>query len=261
MKIRQIRNATLKINFAGKTILVDPMLSKKGELPPFGPPILPLYPASGNMENNPLVELPIPVEELLDNVDAVIITHLHEDHWDAAAVELIDKNMPLYVQNEEDSEKLGEQGFKNIYVLGHQTALDDVLLTYVEAKHASNDQMLAVAGKSCGVIFEHKDEPTTYLLGDTVWYENVENTLKKYQPKVAIINAGNNQFSEGGPLVMGAEGVHEVHKTLPSTMLFATHMEAVNHAFLTREELANYAEKHGFSNQLTIPADGEEIVY
>ena len=111
------------------------------------------------------------------------------------------------------------------------------------------------------VIFEHKDEPTTYLLGDTVWYENVENTLKKYQPKVAIINAGNNQFSEGGPLVMGAEGVHEVHKTLPSTMLFATHMEAVNHAFLTREELANYAEKHGFSNQLTLPADGEEIVY
>lgn len=97
MKIRQIRNATLKINFAGKTILVDPMLSKKGELPPFGPPILPLYPASGNMENNPLVELPIPVEELLDNVDAVIITHLHDDHWDAAAVELIDKNMPLYV--------------------------------------------------------------------------------------------------------------------------------------------------------------------
>ena len=59
--------------------------------------------------------------------------------------------MPLYVQNEEDAEKLGEQGFKNIYVLGHQTALDDVLLTYVEAKHASNDQMLAVVGKSCGV--------------------------------------------------------------------------------------------------------------
>ena len=55
------------------------------------------------------MELPIPVEELLDNVDAVIITHLHEDHWDAAAVELIDKNMPLYVQNEEDAEKLGEQ--------------------------------------------------------------------------------------------------------------------------------------------------------
>lgn len=29
MKITQIRNATLKIRYAGKTFLIDPMLSKK----------------------------------------------------------------------------------------------------------------------------------------------------------------------------------------------------------------------------------------
>ncbi|MBZ2154925.1 hypothetical protein K1J10_09815 [Streptococcus australis] len=41
---------------------------------------------------------------------------------------------------------------------------------------------------------------------------------------------------------------------------FLPHMEAVSQ-FLTRQELADYAEKHGFSHQLIIPADGEEIVY
>lgn len=261
MKIKQIRNATLKIQYAGKTILVDPMLSKKGELPVFGPPTVPFHPTSENLENNPLVELPIPAEEVLEGVDAAIVTHMHIDHWDPAAVELIDEELPLYSQNEEEAEKLREQGFQKVYVLGNQTSFGEISLTYVEAHHASNDEMLAISGHACGVIFEHKDEPTTYLLGDTVWYENVENTLQKYQPQVAIINAGNNQFKESGPLIMGAEGVHEVHKTLPSAKLFATHMEAVNHAFLTRQELADYAEKHGFSHQLIIPADGEEIVY
>ena len=99
MKIKQIRNATLKIQYAGKTILVDPMLSKKGELPVFGPPTVPFHPTSENLENNPLVELPIPAEEVLEGVDAVIVTHMHIDHWDPAAVELIDEELPLYSQN------------------------------------------------------------------------------------------------------------------------------------------------------------------
>ena len=261
MKIKQIRNATLKIQYGGKTILVDPMLSKKGTIPAFGPPEVPFHPTSGNMENNPLVELPIPVEQILEGVDAVIVTHLHVDHWDPAAVELIDKEITLFSQNEEDAEQLRSQGFQKVYVLGNQTHFGDITLSYVEARHASNDQMLAISGKACGVIFQHRDEPTVYLLGDTVWYDNVGQTLKKYQPEVAIINAGNNQFKESGPLIMGADGVHEVHKTLPSAKLFASHMEAVNHAFLTRQELADYADKNGFSEQLVIPADGEEVVY
>ena len=35
MEVTQIRNATLKLNYGGKTFLIDPMLSKKGELPSF----------------------------------------------------------------------------------------------------------------------------------------------------------------------------------------------------------------------------------
>jgi len=45
---------------------------------------------------------------------------------------------------------------------------------------------------------------------------------------------------------MGAEDVLKVHKTLPETQLMATHMEAVNHAYLTRKELKNFAIKHNF---------------
>ncbi|MBD8836935.1 MULTISPECIES: MBL fold metallo-hydrolase [Paenibacillus] len=260
MYITQIRNATLKIKYGKKIFLVDPMLSKKGEIPPFAPPHAPM-PMSGNLESNPITELPMSVNEILEGVDALIVTHLHPDHWDPAASEQIDKQIPLFSQNEDDATTLREQGFKNVYVIGDKTHFEGISLTHTNGKHASVDEMLAISGPACGVVFKHESEKTVYLLGDTVWYDEVENNLQKYQPDVVIINAGNNQFEIGGPLIMGAEGVLKVHQTLPEAELFATHMEAVNHAYLTRKELKDFAKEHGFGAKLSVPEDGEKLEY
>lgn len=35
MYIQQIRNATLVVEYTGKTFLIDPMLAEKGTYPPF----------------------------------------------------------------------------------------------------------------------------------------------------------------------------------------------------------------------------------
>ncbi|WP_052675952.1 MBL fold metallo-hydrolase [Paenibacillus sp. IHBB 10380] len=68
MKIRQIRNATMVLNYGNMTFLIDPFLGAKGVYPPF--------PNTSNQVNNPTAELPIPVEEIVQT-DAVIVTHLH----------------------------------------------------------------------------------------------------------------------------------------------------------------------------------------
>lgn len=34
---------------------------------------------------NPLVELPMKAEDTFKDVDAIILTHTHEDHWDKVA--------------------------------------------------------------------------------------------------------------------------------------------------------------------------------
>lgn len=51
MNIRHIRNATAVIEYGGKRILIDPMLSDKGSFDPF-----PNSPRQD--QKNPLVELP-----------------------------------------------------------------------------------------------------------------------------------------------------------------------------------------------------------
>ena len=38
---------------------------------------------------NPLVELPMKAEDTFKDVDAIILTHTHEDHWDEVAQKIL----------------------------------------------------------------------------------------------------------------------------------------------------------------------------
>lgn len=84
-----VRNATGKLTYNDTTILIDPMLAEKGR-----------YEGFQNCFNpevrNPVVELPESKEKVLENVDAVIVTHTHLDHWDEVAQSFIQKDILLF---------------------------------------------------------------------------------------------------------------------------------------------------------------------
>ena len=110
IKFEHIRNATSKITYKGITFLIDPMLAPKDAYPGF----------EGTYNNHlrfPLVDLPNSIMEILKDVDAIIVTHTHLDHWDNYAVENIKKDIPIFVQNKKDYNIIKEQGFKNIFIL------------------------------------------------------------------------------------------------------------------------------------------------
>lgn len=67
--VRLIRNATLKIRYDGKTILLDPMLGEKATSM-----------SALGVNKNPRVHLTMPVEEVLDGLDFALLTHPHIDH-------------------------------------------------------------------------------------------------------------------------------------------------------------------------------------
>lgn len=248
MQIQQIRNATIFLYYGGKKFLIDPVLAPKGSYPPF--------PNSLRQDQkNPLVELPVPIEDLL-KADAYIVTHLHIDHFDEAAKNLISKSSPLFVQNEEDRNILADWGFNNLSVLWENTLFQGISLTKTPGQHGTGKVLLG-SGNVCGIIFRHPTEKTLYIAGDTVWYEGVAQTVRKYQPKVIIVNSGANQFFDSESLIMGKQDVYELHKAAPDAKIIASHMEAVNHWTLSRQDLADFAKEMHFSKQLWIPEDGE----
>ena len=85
MKIQQIRNAMVRIRYAGKTFLTDPWLAPRGSMGTFRDyPMFRCRPERLDLPL-PLCDLPMPVADILTGVDAYIVTHVHPDHIDMAA--------------------------------------------------------------------------------------------------------------------------------------------------------------------------------
>ena len=252
MKLTQCRNAMLVIEYAGRKFLIDPVFAEKGTYPPF--------PSIERADvKNPLHDLPFPADTLAA-VDAVIVTHLHPDHFDEEAKQRLDKRLPVFVQNAADCDALLAAGFRNVTVLGEQTAFGDVRLSRTEGRHGYDEAIAQRLGPVCGVVLQSEREKTLYIAGDTVWCEPVAQAIARYAPSVIVLNAGGNSAREL-QLIMGKHDVLRVHEAAPAAQLVAVHMEAYNHWTVSREALRAFAEEHGFAAALSVPEDGESAAF
>ena len=213
MYLQQIRNATIFLYYGGKKFLIDPVLAPKGSWPPFPNSIR-------QDQNNPLVELPVPVDELLE-ADAYIITHLHMDHFDEQAQRLLPKDAPIFVQNTSDQIALSKKGFKNLHILNENTSFYGVHLIKTPGQHGKGNILLR-SGEVCGIVFCHPTEKTLYVAGDTVWYKGVAETIHRYSPKIIVANAGANRMLNSELLIMGKEDVYELWKAAPKDVAAAS---------------------------------------
>jgi L-ascorbate metabolism protein UlaG (beta-lactamase superfamily) len=252
MNIQQIRNATLVIEYAGKRFLVDPLLANKGAYPP-------IQNSARQDQNNPLVELPTSIDNLIQ-VDAVIVTHLHLDHFDEVAKKVLPKDLKMFAQNEEDANELKNAGFFNVEILQENTVFEGIQLIKTKGEHGRGD-VLKFIGQVCGIVFNHPNEKKLYIAGDTVWYDGVQEVLQKNNPEIIIVNGGDNQFLEGGSLIMGKDDIYEVYKAAPDAKIIVSHMEAINHWALSREDLRSFINEKGITAHVFVPEDGEGYAF
>ncbi len=258
MKLTQIRNATLKLEYAGTRFLIDPMLAKKDAWPGF--------PGTARSHlRNPLVELPLPVEDVLD-VDVIIVTHTHMDHWDEAAQLLIPKDSLIYTQNDSDAELIRSQSFTAVHVLSETNMIAGIQVVKTDGQHGSDEayaipEVAERLGDACGLIFSHETEKTLYIAGDTVWVKPYEDSLLIHQPDIVVLNIGSATVDGIGAIIMGKQDALHTLKILPSATVVAAHMEAVNHCLLTRAELRDYATEYGIGAQVLVPEDGETLTF
>ena len=248
MKIQQIRNATIRIECAGKHFLVDPWFQKKGTgmIAPSPDPEKAKIPS-------PTTELPFPVEQIMEGIDAIIVTHIHPDHFDPETAAMLDKSIPVFTANEETKSQIEGFGYTSVTVLKDEgTNFDGVILIRTEAMHGESPDH--AAGPVCGIILQAAGEPVLYVAGDTVYYKGVERAL---EPDVVVLNACGAELMGLGRLIMGAEDVLKVCEAAPDAAIIASHMDTVNHATVSRTGLRDFLRKHGKDGRVSIPEDGE----
>jgi len=260
VQVQQIRNATARIDYAGKTFLVDPFLAKKGTYPGF--------PGTFHSElRNPTVELPLPVKDIVRGVDAVIVTHTHLDHWDGGDHAFIPKAMPLFVQHEADARLIRGQGYTDVRIMTDSTEFEGVRLTKTGGRHGTEEMYGAkplgdALGEAMGVVFQAPGVKTVYIVGDTVWNATVDATLAMFNPDVLILNTGDARMKGyTGAIIMGKDDVLHAWQAMPNATIIATHMDAINHMTLSRKELRDHVNEHGIGDRVRIPADGEVLKF
>lgn len=253
MKITHIRNATSIIEYANKRFLVDPMLGEKGSFASF--------PGAPREEQaNPLVDLPMPLEDIISQLDAIILTHLHVDHFDEAAKKRLPKNIKVFVQDKNDAEEVMNLGFTDVEILTDYTIFHGIKLIKTPGEHGRGE-ILKIIGDVCGVILDHADEDKLYIAGDTVWYSGIRSVINIHNPDVIVVNGGDNQFYEGSSLIMNEYDIYQVAKESPDSKIVVVHMEAVNHWNLSRARLQEFLEANDLSSRIFIPADGERYIF
>jgi L-ascorbate metabolism protein UlaG (beta-lactamase superfamily) len=218
MRVRLVRHATLLLETSVGRILVDPMLRAAGTSPPIeGTP---------SPRRNPLVELPIPAEEVLDGVDLCIVTHLHRDHFD----DLVPLDLPILTQPE-SADELRARGHTDVRT-------EHPAIPMTRGRHGTGEIGRAMGPVSGWVV------DGVYLAGDTILCDEVHEAIRRHEPRVIVVNGGAARFLEGDPITMGAAEVRMLE--LPAMVV---HLEAINHCL----------EPRSAYERAIVPLDGEVV--
>tara|TARA_R110002073_G_scaffold72537_1_gene177484 strand:- start:477044 stop:477721 length:678 start_codon:yes stop_codon:yes gene_type:complete len=186
MKITYLGHASLAIEVAGKTIIVDPFISEN------------------ELAKN------IDIQSL--RADYILITHAHFDH--VADVELIAKRTnAILISNYEIVMHYKEKGLKG-HPMNHGGSwqFDFGKVTYTNAIHTSSFADGTYGGHPGGFILE-TTEGTVYIAGDTALTYDMKLIPLKAKLDLAILPIGDN-FTMGMEDAVLASDFVECNKVL-----------------------------------------------
>jgi L-ascorbate metabolism protein UlaG (beta-lactamase superfamily) len=236
MRLTLVRHATLIVELEGRRILVDPMLDDAGARQPVED--------TPRQRRNPLVPLPFPAEEVVRGLDAAIVTHLHQDHFDESGARLLPRDVPVFCQPE-DEERLKEVGL-DARPVEDELDWDGLRIARTGGRHGAEEKVARALAPVSGFVLGG-----LYIAGDTVWCREVEEAIERHRPRVAVVNASGARFLSSGPLVMTAAEVREVVARVPRVVV--VHLEAVNHCLESRDEIREAVP------EALVPEDGETL--
>jgi len=234
MKLTLVRHATLVLETSAGRVLVDPMLDPAGARPPIED--------TPNDLRNPLVELPADAASIVDGVAGVIVTHLHQDHFDKTAAGLLPPAVPLLTQPE-SLDGLRSRGFVAA------TADPDGWLG-LDVVRTSGRHGTGALGRELGPVSGFVVDGV-YVAGDTIWCDEVADALARHRPRAIVANGSGARFVEGDAIVMDAADVRTLRDATDAAVV-VVHLEAINHCLERRDV---YRAIDG----VVVPADGETL--
>ena len=252
MHLRHVRHATSILTLNHRSILVDPVLAEAGTLPP-----IPLTPCK---RPNPMTGLKTPLETLL-GAQAILSTHLHRDHFDQRARELLDRGRTVLCQPG-DAPAFRDWGFRDVRPVEEALLWEGITVTRVAARHGEGPVGEAM-GTASGYVLGAPGEPTVYLAGDTMDVPGIRAVVETHHPSVRVLNAGAPRFLHSRRIVLDLLDLERTLRDHPDLPTVLVHLDTWNHCIETREDYREYFTPQRLRDlgvqSLLIPEDDEVL--
>jgi L-ascorbate metabolism protein UlaG (beta-lactamase superfamily) len=195
-----VGNATTLISAGGVTLLTDPNFLHRGQHAYLG------YGLLSKRRREPALDI-----DGLPTVDAIVLSHMHGDHWDRVAQGGLDKGLPV-VTTPHAAKRLVRRGFGNAVALQtwqtHTIAKDDVTVvaTSLPGRHAPTpiDRMLPPV---MGTMLEFTAVGATrrlYISGDTLLVDELRQIPVRFASiDVGVLHLGGTRLPFGRHLPFG----------------------------------------------------------
>jgi L-ascorbate metabolism protein UlaG (beta-lactamase superfamily) len=186
-----VGTATVILRYAGFTILTDPNFLHQGDHVHLG------YGLRSRRQTEPAISI-----EELPPLDLLVLSHMHDDHFDRIAAEKLDKTLPI-VSTPHAVKSLRQKGFTTLYPLDPWQSLtvrkgeSKLTITAMPGRHGPNI-LAAALPPVMGSLLEFQQQNKTrfclYITGDTLVIDQLKEIPKRYPNiDIALLHLGGTQ--------------------------------------------------------------------
>ncbi|MEE1943145.1 MBL fold metallo-hydrolase [Streptomyces sp. TRM 70361] len=255
-----VGNATLLIRYGDLTLLTDPNFLHRGQYAYLGKGLL----------SKRLADPALGVNQLPPDLDAVILSHLHGDHWDRVARRRLPRSLPVITTPHASRRLQGLHGFSR--ATGLPTWHDHVLL-----RGGSQVRVTALPGRHgpgparfllppvMGSLLEFGDPGgpvrlRLYISGDTLMFPGIHEIARRCPGiHLAVVHLGGTTLPGGLLVTMDALQGAELVSVLRPRRVLPVHYDDYGVMKSPLSDFLREAGRPGFPSGVVHCARGERV--
>ena len=258
--VQFIGTATVLIRYQGFTILTDPNFLHKGDHVHLG------YGITSERLTNPALNL-----EQLPPIDLVVLSHLHEDHFDKLVQEKLDKTIPI-ITTKSAANKLKDMGFQRTYGLSTWDRIDiekgeaRLRITAAPGRHGKAG-MQALLPSVIGSVLDFGPNTAApsyrmYISGDTLIYDDLKAIPQRFPGvDLALLHLGGTRILGVFKVTMdGKDGVTLMQIVQPKKAI-PIHYDDYDVFKSPLSDFAQEVKAAGLDQQVVYLAHGETYTF
>ncbi|MER7010193.1 MBL fold metallo-hydrolase [Saccharopolyspora sp. NPDC000359] len=255
-----VGTATTLLRWRSFTLLTDPNFLHAGQLAYLG----------HGLASKRVREPAFPVEELPSDIDAVLLSHLHGDHWDRVTRRALDRGVPIVTTPHAARRLQGWHGFRRatgLRVWESQDLLkhdDFVRVTALPGRHAPGPARFLLP-PVMGSLVEFCSVGggvwlRLYITGDTLLFDGVREIARRHPDiDVVIAHLGGTTLPGGLLVTMDARQGADLLEVVPARTTIPVHTDDYAVFKSSLEDFAAEVRRRGLQDQVTYLERGETV--